>query len=131
MTIQTIVKKAIKRLELEGKSVTPEFYLEAFCKEAQKAGIVHDDCTQLDKFKNSLNKEFQAELTKYNIKTVSELIRFLVSKLNRTNTSHCSKLLESQTELTKKILNAITVLHNKQASDLAINSLKLLSGDSS
>ena len=36
MTIQTIIKKAIKRLELEGKLLTPDFYAEAFCNEAKK-----------------------------------------------------------------------------------------------
>jgi len=39
MTIQGIIKKATKRLELEGKLLTPDFYAEAFCKEAKKAGI--------------------------------------------------------------------------------------------
>ncbi len=129
MTIQSIIKKAVKRLELEGKTLTPEFYVEAFCKELQKAGIVHEDCTQVDKYKTTLNKEFQAELSNYNIKTTAELIRFLISRLNRTNTSHCVNMLESQSALSKKILQAITILHNRQASDLATNSLKLLNSD--
>jgi diguanylate cyclase (GGDEF)-like protein len=131
MTIQSIIKKAVKRLELEGKTLTPEFYVEAFCKEAQKAGIVHEDCTQLEKYKKTLNKEFQAELKNYNIKTMAEMIRFLISRLNRTNSSHCAHMLESQSGLVKKILQAITSLHNKQASDLATNSLKLLNNDHS
>jgi len=131
MTVQNIIKKAIKRLELEGKLLTPDFYAEAFCKEALKAGIQSDDCNKIDGFKNSLNKEFQKELKQYNIKTMAELSRFLISKLNRTNPSHCSSILESQTILVKKILNAIALLHNQQATELAKQNMKLLSGEPS
>ena len=129
MTIQGIIKKATKRLELEGKLLTPDFYGEAFCKEAKKAGINTEDCSHIIKFKATLNTEFQKELKNYNIKTMSELTRFLISKLNRTNSSHCSTLLDSQTIFTKRVLQVVEVLHNKQASELAIKSLDLLSRD--
>jgi len=131
MTIQGIIKKATKRLELEGKLLTPDFYAEAFCKEAKKAGINTEDCSHLSKFKTTLNSELQKELTQYHIKTMAELTRFLISKLNRTNTSHCSSLLDSQTIFTKRVLQVVEVLHNKQASELAVKSLDLLSRDPS
>ena len=129
MTIQGIIKKAVKRLDLEGKLLTPDFYAEAFCKEAKKAGINTEDCSHLDKFKTTLNPEFQKELKNYHIKTMSELTRFLISRLNRTNTSHCSSLLDAQGIFTKRILQVVEVLHNKQASELAVKSLDLLSRD--
>ncbi|MCK4974573.1 MAG: GGDEF domain-containing protein, partial [Sulfurimonas sp.] len=103
MTIQVIIKKAIKRLELEGKLLTPDFYAEAFCKESAKAGFSIDDCSHVENFTTTLNKEFQKELTQYHIKTMAELARFLISKLNRTNPSHCSNMLESQTIFTKRV----------------------------
>ena len=131
MTIQSIIRKAIKRLELEGKLLTPDFYAEAFCKEALKAGIKSDDCSKIEAFKKTLNKEFQKDLKQYNIKTTSELIRFLISKLNRTNPSHCAAILEAQTALSKKILNAIEALHNQQATELAKQNIKLLSEEPS
>ena len=40
MTIQSIIKNAVKRLEIEGKLLTPDSYQEAFCKEANKAGMI-------------------------------------------------------------------------------------------
>jgi len=126
MTTQTIIKRAIKRIELEGKMLTPDFYAEAFCKEASKAGILTEDCNHIKKISLTLNKEFQKELSKYRIKTMNELTRFLVSQLNRTNPSQCSKTLESQTLLTKRVLQVVEVLHNKEASDLAKKSLNLL-----
>jgi len=126
MTVQTIIKRAIKRLELEGSMLTPDAYLQAFCKEAKKAGIVVEDCNKIDVFSRRLNTEFQKELANYNIKTLNEFIRFLVSRLNRTNSSVCSSKLEAQTELSKQILNVITKLDNKNATLLAKKNLSLL-----
>ena len=103
MTVQSIIKKSIKRLELEGKLLTPDFYAEAFCKEAVKAGMSVEDCSHVDKLSKTLNKEFQKELTHYRIKTIQELTRFLISKLNRTSPSQCAEALESQTIFTKRI----------------------------
>ena len=126
MTIQTIISKAVKRLKLEGKLLTPDFYTEAFCKEAKKAGMQIEDCQHLKKFNQMLNKDFQKDLKNYNIKTMHEFVRFLISKLNRTNPTQCSDTLESQTLLAKRILQVVSVLHNKEASDLAQKTLELL-----
>lgn len=131
MNIQAIIKKAVKRLELEGKLLTPDFYAEAFCKEASKAGFATEDCSKLERFSASLNKEFQDELKKYHIKNISELSRFLISKLNRTNPSHCANLLESHTLFVRRVLQVLEVLHNKEAAELAKRSLELLNREPS
>ena len=126
MTIQSIIKKAVKRLELEGKLLTPDFYAEAFCKEATKAGMTTEDCTQVEKLKKSMTKDFQKEISQYRIKTMQELSRFLISKLNRTNPTQCVETLDAQNILIKRILQVVEVLHNKEASDLAKKSQELL-----
>ncbi|MBU1659498.1 diguanylate cyclase [bacterium] len=126
MTIQSIIRKALKRLELEGKLLTPDFYAEAFCMEAQKVGMLSEDCNHVNKFTQTLNKDLQKELTQYRIKTMAELTRFLISKLNRTNSTQCTETLESQSVFTKRILQVIEVLHNKEASELARKSIELL-----
>ncbi len=126
MTIQTIIKKAVKRLELEGKLLTPDYYAEAFCKEAKIAKINVEDCSHVKKFITSLDPKFQKELSQYRIKSLAELVRFLVSRLNRTNQSFCSNNLEAQIIFTKRVLQAVEVLHNKEASDLAKLSFKML-----
>ncbi|MDK9694007.1 MAG: GGDEF domain-containing protein [Sulfurimonas sp.] len=131
MNIQEIIKKSIKRLELEGKLLTPDFYAEAFCKEASKAGFNVEDCSKLDKFKSMLNKEFQEEFKKYHLKTISEFAHFLISRLNRTTPSHCANLLESQTVFTRRVLQVVEALHNKEAAELARKSLELLNRTSS
>jgi diguanylate cyclase (GGDEF)-like protein len=126
MTIQSIINNALKRLKLEGKLLTPDFYAEAFCKEAEKAKMKVEDCSHIEKLSKTLNKEFQKDLKNYRIKTMSEFVRFLISKLNRTNPTQCSDVLEAQNLLTKRILQVIEVLHNKEASELARKSIELI-----
>lgn len=126
MTIQTIINKAVKRLKLEGKLLTPDFYAEAFCKEAQNAKMQVEDCQHLTNFSAMMNKDLQKELKNYNIKTMHEFVRFLIAKLNRTNPTQCSDMLESQTLLVKRVLQVIMVLHNKEASELAQKTVDLL-----
>ena len=126
MTIQNIIKKAIKRLELEGKLLTPDFYAEAFCKESKKAGMHVEDCGHVEKFSKTLNSEFQKDLSTYRIKTMNELVRFLISKLNRTNTSKCAQTLDAETIFTKRVLQVVEVLHNKEAAELAKRSIEMI-----
>ncbi len=126
MTIQSIIKKAVKRLELEGKLLTPDLYEKAFCKEADKAGTIIEDCMQVDKYIQSMSKDLQKELTQYRIKNMQELTRFLISKLNRMNPTKSSEIIESQSSLIKRILQVVEVLHNKEASDLSLKLQELL-----
>lgn len=128
MTIQTIISNTVKRLKAEGKSLTPDFYAEAFCKEAARANMQIVDCHHIEKLSQTLNKEFQKDIKDYRIKTMSELVRLLISKLNRTNPTQCTQTLEAHILLTKRILQAVEVLHNKEASELAKKSILLLSG---
>lgn len=131
VTVKAIINNAIKRLENEGKLLTPDAYMDAFCKESTKAGVRVEDCMLVENLKNTLNREFQKELEKYSIRTISELARFLISKLNRTNPTHCSTLLESQTVFTKRVLQVVEILHNKEAEQLARKSIDLLSREAS
>ncbi len=126
MTIQRIIKQTIKRLELEGKMLTPDFYAEAFCIEAKKAGMDVEDCNHVNKLTKTLNAEFQKELTQYRINSMNELVRFLISKLNRTKSTQCSEALEAYSVFTKRILQVIEVLHNQEATALAKKSIDLL-----
>ncbi len=119
MTINEIIKRAIERLKREGKMLTPDFYAEAFCAEAKKAGILVEDCNQVDKYLNTLESHYQNEIKQYRIRTTQELIRFLISKLNRMQPSQCAELLHAQSTLSKRILQAVEVLHNAEATDLA------------
>lgn len=126
MTINGIIRNAIERLKKEDKLLTPDAYAEAFCKEAKIAGMVVEDCTQVDKYANTLNKEYQQELKQYHLKTTQELVRYLISKLNRMNPTNCAAILAENQHLTKRVLEAIELLHNKEATNLAKKSIDLI-----
>lgn len=121
-----IIDKALKRLEKEDKLLTPDFYAEAFCKEAELASVRVEDCRHVERFQKTLNKEFQKELEQYRIKSVSEFVRFVISRLNRTNPTKNAELLEVQNDLSKCIAQVILLLHNKEASTLAQKTMEML-----
>jgi diguanylate cyclase (GGDEF)-like protein len=123
MTVHDIIKKSIERLRSEGKMLTPDFYAEAFCIEAKKAGILTDDCNQVDKYVGSLDNAYQNEIKQYRVKTTQELLRFLISKINRMNPTQCAELLDSNSTLLKRVLQSVEVLHNAEATALAQKTL--------
>lgn len=126
MTIQAIINSTLKRLKLEGKLLTPDAYSEAFCKEAKKAKMNVEDCEHLSKFTKSLNSELQKDLRNYRIQSMNEFVRFLIAKLNRTNPTQSTNIIESQVLLAKRVFQVIEVLHNKEAADLARSTMEIL-----
>ena len=126
MTINKIINNTLKRLKAEGKLLTPDFYAEAFCKEAKKAQMNVEDCEHLDGYIKLLNKDLQNDLKNYHIKTMKEFVRYVVTKLNRTTPTLCTKLLESQILLTKRILQVASVLHNKEVAALSQKTIALI-----
>jgi len=126
MTVNQIIKKALERLETEGRLLTPDFYAIAFCKEARRAGVLIEDCNHVERFIPMLDSKLQDEARQYHVRSTTEMIRFLISRLNRMNPTQCSQLLTAQTVLTKRILQAVELLHNKEASALAKKTLTLM-----
>ncbi len=126
MTIQTIINSTMKRLKQEGKLLTPDTYAEAFCKEAKKAKMNIEDCDHLLKFTKRLNADFQKDLSNYHIQSMNEFVCFLIAKLNRTNPTQASDTIEAYILLAKKVFQAIEVLHNREAADLARKGLEIL-----
>ncbi|WP_345992438.1 GGDEF domain-containing protein [Sulfurimonas sp. HSL-1716] len=126
MTINGIIKNAVERLKREDKLLMPDAYAEAFCKEAKIAGMLVEDCNQVDKYANTLNKDYQQELRQYHLKTTQELVRYLISKLNRMNPTNCATILAENQLLTKRVLEAVELLHNKEAATLAKKSIDII-----
>lgn len=119
MTVNAIIKKAVERLKSENKLLTPDAYAEAFCIEARRAGILIEDCQHIEKYMGMLDARYKEEVIDYRVRTTQELIRFLIAKLNRVTPTQCIQMLEAQTALAKRILQAVEALHNKEASSLA------------
>ena len=126
MTIHQIVRNTVERLKAEGKMWTPDVYVEAFCAEAKKAGVKVEDCSGIDRFTQLLDKKTHEEVKQYRVKTTAELIRFLISKLNRLTPSEATQLVEQLGALAKKMAQSIELLHNAEASSLARKTISLL-----
>ena len=124
MTINQIIKRAFERLKKENKLLTPDFYAEAFCKEAKAAGILVEDCNQVEKFTKKLDPSFQHELKQYRVKTLNELVTFFIAKLNRSNPSESNAQNTELNLLLKRILQTIASLHNAELSTLSTKSIK-------
>lgn len=126
MTINQIIRNTIERLKAEGKVWTPDAYTEAFCVEAKKAGVTVEDCSGIDRFLPLFDKKTVDEIKQYRVRTSAELIRFLISKLNRLSPNEASMLLEQLCDLSKKMAQSIEILHNPEASALAKKTITVL-----
>jgi len=124
MTINQIIKRAFERLKRENKQLTPDYYMEAFCKEAKAAGIIIEDCNQVEKFTKKLDKSLQQELKQYHVKTLNELVTYFIAKLNRTNPAESNAQNTALNTLLKRILTTISSMHNAQLSALCTKSIK-------
>jgi len=126
VTINQIVRNTVERLKAEGKVWTPDFYTEAFCAEAKKAGVVMEECTGVDRFTSLLDKKTQDEVKQYRVRTTAELIRFLISKMGRLNPNEATMLVEMLISLVRMMAQSIDVLHNPEASALAKKTITIL-----
>ncbi len=124
MTVNHIIKRAFERLKKEDKLLTPDFYMEAFCKEAKAAGIIVEDCNQVEKFTKKLDPSIQNELKQYRVKTLNELVSFFIAKLNRSKPAEASAQNSALNSLVKRILQTVASLHNAQLSALSTKSIK-------
>jgi len=126
VTINQIVRSTVEKLKAEGKVWTPDVYTETFCSEAKKAGFAVEDCSGIDRFITLMDKKTLDEVKLYRVRTTAELIRFLISKLNRMNPNEASVLVELFSSLAKKMAESIDMLHNPDASVLAKKTLSIL-----
>ncbi len=124
MTINQIIKRAFERLKQEDKLMTPDFYMEAFCKEAKAAGIIVEDCNQVEKFTKKLDQSLQDELKQYRVKTLNELVTFFIAKLNRSKPAEASAQNAALNSLLKRVLQTIASLHDAQLTALSTKSIK-------
>ncbi len=124
MTINEIVKETITTLTKKRIAMTPENYAETFCSIAKEKGFIVDDCKSVARFIAKLNPAMQSDLSKYNVKTPDELLTYLVASLNRLAGQSEGKQSLILITLVKRLLQSISLLHNKEAKELASASLE-------
>lgn len=125
-TINEIIKESFEKLRAEHLTFTPDNYNQIFCQVAKSKGVVVEDCQKVSKYIQKLDSSLEAEAKKINVSTVDQLLAFFVARLNRSSAGDSEKLITSLVLLSKRTLQAITLLHNKQATTLANASLDKL-----
>ncbi|WP_456403891.1 GGDEF domain-containing protein [Hydrogenimonas sp.] len=126
MTIQEIIKKTLTEVKAKGQNLTPDLYSELFCREAKKANVIVEDCQRVEKFLKRLPAELRADLKKRHVTTVDQLVQYLASELSRADGKGNGELLQAYTLLVKRLLQAITLLHDKEAAEMAEEDRKAL-----
>lgn len=125
-TIDEIIKESIRELKEEHLKLTPDNYTKIFCGVAKKRGVVTEDCRKLDKYSQRLDESYQKELKRLKVSSMDEFFSFISTRLNRSNIATSEKLVQSLAIMSKRILQATSLLHNKKASNLANASIERL-----
>ncbi|MDO5045077.1 GGDEF domain-containing protein [Campylobacter sp.] len=124
--INKIIRDTISAMKERNLILTPDNYSDVFCEIAKKNGVVVPDCQKLEKYVSRLNSDFQEELKSKRVKNLDELFAFMSSRLNSSASNDSSKLANALSLMSKRILQAAAILHNKEARKLSDMSIEAL-----
>jgi diguanylate cyclase (GGDEF)-like protein len=124
VTINDIVRETLKTLNSNRVALTPDNYADMFCKIASKRGFDLADCNKTQKYLSKLNSFLKEDSSKYNINSTNELLTYLIATLNRITGQEKNRQNLILVTLVKRLLQSITLLHNKKATELANASLE-------
>ncbi len=127
MTIQDIIKKSLRELKERGLPLTPSVYGEIFCQKAKAANVIIEECQQLEKYLKRLSPKIQKQIRNRHVSSVDQLVQFLASEVDRSNPTETSELIQSYVLLVKRLLQAVTLLHDKEARQMATRDKELIS----
>jgi diguanylate cyclase (GGDEF)-like protein len=125
-TINEIIKESFEKLRAEHLTFTPDNYNKIFCEVAKKKGVVVEDCQKVSKYITKLDPKLASEAKRVKVSTLDQLLAFFVARLNRSNSEQSEQLITSLVLLSKRTLQALSLLHNKKATTLANASLDRL-----
>jgi len=125
-TINEIIKESLEKLREEHLTLTPDNYTKVFCQVAKNRGVVMEDCQKVEKFLARLDTDFQQEAKRHKVANVDELLSFFTAKLNRLNPTESARLIQSLVLMSKRVLQAMSLLPNRRARTLASASLERL-----
>ena len=127
ISVNQIIREAIQAIKDRGLVFTPDNYAEVFCEIAKKNGVTLPECQKLEKYVARLNDDFKDQLKQKNVKNVDELFAFMASRLNSPSIIDNSKLVSALLLMNKRVLQSISLLHNKNAKELSESSIEALS----
>jgi len=125
-TINEIIRETLENIKAEHLNLTPDNYAKIFCKVAKQKGVIVEDCQKIDKYTKKLNANIVTDMKRFNISSIDELLSFLVARINLANDGEAIKMVTTLSTLSKRILQAVTLLHDAKATNLANASLERL-----
>ncbi|BDY13384.1 diguanylate cyclase [Hydrogenimonas cancrithermarum] len=124
MTIQEIIKKSLQEIKSRGLQLTPDTYSEIFCRHAKRANVIFEDCQRLEKFLKRLSPELQESVKNRHVSTLDQLVQYLASEVMRSDTKKSGEIIQAYVLLVKRLLQAVSMLHDKKAAQLAEKDIK-------
>lgn len=132
VTVSQIVKEALSEIKDRHLMLTPENYTEVYNEISKKYGFTTEESKKIEKYISRLGDDYKAQAISLHIKTVDEFVAFMTARLSRggqqtANTQPADdKKLKSLNAFARRILQAISMLHNKDAKALAEQGMQLL-----
>ena len=131
ITVSQIVKEALSEIKDRHLMLTPENYTEVYNEISKKYGFTTEESKKIEKYISRLGDDYKAQAISLHIKTVDEFVAFMTARLshgakNGTTQVVDDKKLKSLNAFARRILQAISMLHNKDAKSLAEQGMQLL-----
>ncbi|MCD8213518.1 MAG: GGDEF domain-containing protein [Campylobacter sp.] len=132
VTVSQIVKESLGEIKNRHLILTPENYTEIFNEISKKYGFSTEESRKIEKYITRLSGEYKNQALGLNIKTIDEFVAFMIARLcrnaaqNPPNSTEDKKSNKSLIAFARKILQAVSILHNKEAKALAEQSMQLL-----
>ena len=131
VTVSQIVKEALSEIKDRHLMLTPENYTEVYNEISKKYGFTTEESKKIEKYISRLGDDYKAQAVSLHIKTVDEFVAFMTARLshgakNGTAQVVDDKKLKSLNAFARRILQAISMLHNKDAKTLAEQGMQLL-----
>ena len=131
ITVSQIVKEALSEIKDRHLMLTPENYTEVYNEISKKYGFTTEESKKIEKYISRLGDDYKAQAISLHIKTVDEFVAFMTARLshsakNGTTQVVDDKKLKSLNAFARRILQAISMLHNKDAKALAEQGMQLL-----
>ena len=131
VTVSQIVKETLSEIKDRHLMLTPENYTEVYNEISKKYGFTTEESKKIEKYISRLGDDYKAQAISLHIKTVDEFVAFMTARPSHGAKNGATqvvddKKLKSLNAFARRILQAISMLHNKDAKALAEQGMQLL-----
>lgn len=123
MSLGEVIKSSFNHFKTTKEAITPEAYTQVFCTEAKKMGFSFAECERVERTIGKLETNAKKQAYDLRIKTIDELLTFLIALANRQPQSTRNDTISAQTTLIRLLLQLIEKFPNRALSNEAKQSL--------